>query len=400
VSRVNTVVSVFGIEPARIGGAEAYARELSIQLGKHGWNSVLCFLTEPPEAVRSYLQLPNVRIEVIEDSWRARWRAVTRMRRILRRYRPEILHLHFTGFIGPYPWLAKLCGVHRVFFTDHSSHPEGYVVSRAPFWKRLLARLINRPMTGVITVSDYGYQCVEGRGLVPLERLKMIYNSADLSRVTDARSRAAEFRRKHSIPHDRTLVVQVSWIIPEKGIGDLLAAARLVISQNPDVHFAFVGEGAYREQYMRQAVEMGIEDHLTWTGKVEDPMSEGAYAAADVVCQVSRWEEVFGYVIAEAMSSSKPLVATRVGGIPELVEDEKTGFVVDRGDVPAIADRILKLVADHEMRERMGLAGREAAAARFDLERNVEQVMNLYGIAAPDSANSPREGQVSVECSQ
>ena len=400
VSRVNTVVSVFGIEPARIGGAEAYARELSIQLGKRGWKSVLCFLKEPPEAVRSYLQLPNVRIEVIEDSWRARWRAAASMRQILRQYRPEILHLHFTGFIGPYPWLAKLCGVERVFFTDHSSHPEGYVVSRAPFWKRRLARLINRPMTGVITVSDYGYRCVAGRDLVPFKRLRMIYNSADLSWATDAGALAAEFRRKHSIPQDRTLVVQVSWIIPEKGIGDLLAAARLVISQNPDVHFVFVGEGSYRAQYMRRAAEMGIEDHVTWTGQVEDPISEGVYAAADVVCQVSRWEEVFGYVIAEAMSSSKPLVATRVGGIPELVEDERTGFVVDRGDAPAIADRILKLVADLEMRERMGLAGREAAAARFDLERNVERVVNLYGIEASESVNSAREGLVSVGCSQ
>ena len=107
-SQVKTLVSVFGIEPVRIGGAEAYARELSVQLSKYGWQSVLCFLKEPPEAVRAYLQLPNVHIEVIEDSWKGRWRAIAGVRRILRLYRPEILHLHFTSFIGPYPWLAKL----------------------------------------------------------------------------------------------------------------------------------------------------------------------------------------------------------------------------------------------------------------------------------------------------
>jgi len=394
---VNTVVSVFGIEPARIGGAEAYARELSIQLGKRGWQSVLCFLKEPPPAVRSYLQLPNVRIDVIEDSWRPRFRAVLRMQQILRSYRPEILHLHFTGFIGPYPWLARLCGVKRVFFTDHSSHPEGYVASRAPFWKRRLARLINRPMTGVVTVSEYGYGCAATRDLIPADRLEMIHNSADLSRVSAA-SQGVEFRRKHSIPLDRTLVLQVSWIIPEKGIGDLLAAARLAIAQNPNLHFAFVGEGAYREIYMSQAGEMGIDNHVTWTGQVEDPMGQGAYAAADVVCQVSRWEEVFGYVIAEAMSSSKPLVATRVGGIPELVEDGTTGFVVDRGDATAIADRILKLAADLELRGRMGCAARQATVTRFDLEKNVLRVVNLYGVAASESANSGCESLASVRC--
>jgi len=200
----------------RIGGAESYARSLSVQLGERGWLSVLCFLKEPPESVRRYLQLPNVRIEVIEDSWRTGWSAVTSLRRILRRYRPEILHLHFTGFIGPYPWLAKLCSIEQVFFTDHSSQPEGYVTRRAPFWKRCLARLVNLPMTRVITVSEYGYRCAAGRDLVPIRRLEMVYNSADLSRASNAPASAAEFRRKHSIPPDRTLVSQVSWIIPEK----------------------------------------------------------------------------------------------------------------------------------------------------------------------------------------
>jgi len=393
---VNTVVSVFGIEPCRIGGAESYARSLSVQLGERGWLSVLCFLKEPPESVRSYLQLPNVRIEVIEDSWRTRWRAVTGMRRILRKYRPQILHLHFTGFIGPYPWLAKLCSVKQVFFTDHSSHPEGYVIRRAPFWKRRLARLVNLPMTRVITVSEYGYRCVAGRDLVPAERIEMVYNSADLSRASNSRESAAEFRGKHSIPEDRTLVTQVSWIIPEKGIADLLAAARLVIAQNPNVHFAFVGEGAYRERYIREAAELGLEGHVTWTGHVDDPMAEGVYAAADVVCQASRWEEVFGYVIAEAMSCSKPLVATRVGGIPELVEDSKTGFLVDRGDVRAIADRILDLAADRELRERMGRAGRQAVGEKFDLERNVARVLESYRISEPTAAEAILESPATV----
>lgn len=396
VPQVKTVVSVFGIEPSRIGGAEAYARELSAQLGERGWQSVLCFLKEPPEAVRSYLQLPNVRIEIIEDSWRTRWRAIIAVRRILRRYQPEILHLHFTGFIGPYPWLAKLCSVKQVVFTDHSSQPEGYLTRRAPFWKRKLARLVNRPMTRVITVSEYGYRCVADRDLLPPERLEMVYNSADLSRVSDRGERAADFRRKHSIPEDRTLVAQVSWMIPEKGIGDLLAAARLVVSKNPNVHFVFVGEGAHRERYTRQTVEMGLEDHVTWTGQVEDPIGEGVFTAADVVCQVSRWEEVFGYVIAEAMSFGKPMVATRVGGIPELVEDGKTGFIVERGDAPAMAERILTLAADRELRERMGSAGLAAANAKFDLKRNVERVVRSYGIAVHDPAKSVCEHLASV----
>lgn len=141
-----------------------------------------------------------------------------------------------------------------------------------------------------------------------------------------------------------------------------------------------VGEGAYRERYMREVVELGLGSNVTWTGLVEDPVAEGAYAAADVFCQVSRWEEAFGFAIAEGIASGRPILATSVGGIPKLVEDGKTGFLVERGDSEAMAERILQLLANPELRERMGRAGRQAAEAKFDHRQKVAEVVRLYGI--------------------
>jgi len=211
----------------------------------------------------------------------------------------------------------------------------------------------------------------------------MIYNSADISRSSATGEQAESFRAKHSIPQDRVVVTQVSWIIPEKGIGDLLAAARLAVTKNPNIHFVFVGEGVHREDFIRQAADLGIQDHVTWTGQVDDPLTEGVYAAADIVCQVSRWEEVFGYVIAEAMACGKPLIGTNVGGIPELVRDGETGFVVRRGDTEAIATRILQLASDSQLRSQMGRAGRRSVERNFDLGQNVERVLQLYGLSTP-----------------
>jgi glycosyltransferase involved in cell wall biosynthesis len=82
---------------------------------------------------------------------------------------------------------------------------------------------------------------------------------------------------------------------------------------------------------MKDAEAMGLAAHITWTGLVQDPFAEGVYDVADIVCQLSEWEELFGWMIAEAMAYKKPIVATRVGGIPELVEDGVTGFLVERG---------------------------------------------------------------------
>ena len=126
-SGTKTIVSVYGFEPFRIGGGESFIRELSILLGQHGWKNVACFLTEPTPQVREFLSLPNITIEVIPNVWQLKWQPTRDLARILCRYRPEILHLQFTGFISPYPWLARFCGVKRVLFTDQASKPEGFV---------------------------------------------------------------------------------------------------------------------------------------------------------------------------------------------------------------------------------------------------------------------------------
>jgi glycosyltransferase involved in cell wall biosynthesis len=374
------VVSVFGVEPIRIGGTETFARELSSQLNQRGWESVLCFLGKPPDDVHSFLKLNNVSFEVLENSIDLNWKAVKDLAQILRRHRPEILHLHFTGFLGVYPWVAKLLSVKKVFFTDQTSRPAGYTPHQAPIWKKGIVRIINMPLTKVTCVSNYGYNCMTTLGSLPNDRYEMIYNSVDLTRVSPDSQRAAAFRQRYSIAEDRTIIVQVSWIIPEKGILDLLRAAQTVISQDPKVQFVFVGEGAYRDDYSRQAEAMGLGDHVTWTGLVTDPFGEGVYDAADIVCQVSNWEEVFGWVIAEAMAYAKPIVATRVGGIPELVEDGASGYLVDRGDDSAMSEKILELVSNRNLRATMGRRGQEIANEKFNLSKSVSKLIDSYGI--------------------
>ena len=375
-----TVVSVFGVEPFRIGGTETYARELSLQLDRHGWKSVLCFLTPPSAEVRQFLEAPNVSIEILDRAVGFNWRAMQTMARILRKHRPDILHLHYTGLLSPYPWLARLCSVEKVFFTDHASHPAQHAPKRAVWWKRQLARLINLPLTRVISVSNYGYRCLTARDLVPSARCQMIYNGVDLTRVSPSLERSRAFRERFGIPADKKVVLQVSWIIPEKGIPDLLAAARRVVEHDNKVHFLIVGEGNFRDEYMSEARAMGLDRHITWTGLLGDPFTEGAYDTADIVCQVSRWEEVFGWVIAEAMAYQKPIIATRVGGIPELVTNEETGYLIERGDVEELTARILDLAGDPAKRERMGEAGCRIVLTKFELRKNVSELIRSYGV--------------------
>jgi glycosyltransferase involved in cell wall biosynthesis len=372
------VVSVFGVEPRRIGGNENFARELSMQLAERGCRSILCFLSEPPKEVREYLELPNVSIEILANSWSHKLLAARKLGKILRAYRPQILHLHFVGFIGLFPWVGRLISADRVFFTDQASRPESYLPRRAPWWKRLLVRSINWPLTKVICVSDYNYRCMTALDILPSNRFERIYNSVDLTRVSDSAQRASAFRRLYSIPEDRKVVVQVSWLIPEKGIPDLIHAMRQVVERDDKVQLVLVGDGSWRKQYEELSKELGLDGHVTWTGLIQDPFAEGVYDAADIVCQVSRWQEAFGWVIAEAMAYSRPIVATAVGGIPEIVEDGRTGFLVDAANPAQIAEKLLLLLEDQSLRKQMGEDGLDAVKTKFDLQKNVARLLELY----------------------
>jgi glycosyltransferase involved in cell wall biosynthesis len=220
---------------------------------------------------------------------------------------------------------------------------------------------------------------------LPRDRYEMIYNGIDLARVTSDCGASSRFRQRFAIPNNRTIVGQVSWIIPEKGITDFLEMARRVSSRNQDVQFVLAGEGAQREQYMRDAAAMGLGDRITFTGMIDDPFGEGVFHAFDIVCQFSRWEEVFGWMIAEAMAHQTPVVATRVGGIPELITDGQTGYLVERGDSERMSSRVLELVNDRAMRGRMGQAARQTVETKFDLQTKVAQLIGSYGIAVAEA---------------
>lgn len=373
-----TVVSVFGVQPLRIGGTETFARELSLQLGQRGWKSVLCFQSKPGEEVAKFLDLPNVSLEVLEDSTGLNLTGTSELAILLRRHKPEILHLHFIGFVGLVPWLATLLSIRKVFFTDHSSRPANYSPRRAPFWKRALVRVINYPITRVICVSKYGCHCMKTLDLLESDRYELVYNGVDLTRVEPNPARGIEFRRRFGIPDSRKVIAQISWIIPEKGIPDLLEVAKVVLARDQNAHFVIVGEGPYREQYMKQTREMGLSDNVTWTGLVMDPFGEGVFDAADIVCQFSRWEELFGWMIAEAMAYKKPVVATKVGGIPELIADGESGFLVERDNPTAAAEKLFSLLRDSDLRRKMGAEGYRKVHTKFNLRQNVEQLISSY----------------------
>jgi glycosyltransferase involved in cell wall biosynthesis len=374
-----------------------FARSLSIALGSAGVRSILCFPSPPEPAVRAFLTLPNVTIEAAPPVFDSGFLAAGyRFLRLIRQYRPAVVHLHFTGLVSPFPWLARSSGVEKVFFTDHGSRSETGHDAPSALWKRLAKGATNRPIDELISVSGYVLESHLSVRDVPASRLRLIYNGVDLERARVAARTPEAFRFRFGIPEDRVLITQVSWLIEEKGVWDFVDAAKLVLAVCPDVHFCIVGAGPRLAELTSAVAAAGMESRFTFAGQSVDPFFDGVFSASDIICQPSRWQEAFGWVIGEAMAFGKPVVATRVGGIPEIVREHVTGFLVAGRDSVDLSRRLIELASDPGLRARMGRAGLKEVTNRFSLDRTVSEHLDLYGlIPRPERKLAALAGSVS-----
>jgi len=382
------VLLLIGTGANRIGGVEIFVRETASQLRNKGVETIAVFQAEPAPAVRRFFDIDGLTVASLPDGIDNQWGKHKVLRALLKQHRPDIVHWQFLHPLGPLPWLSWWYGARQVFFTNQGSCPEGFSPAQSPFWKRIIARFICSHLTGMFCVSDYLKGVIVASGRLVESRVHRIYNAVSLPSLRDTVERGTLFRKTYNIPEKAPVILQVSWLIPEKGLEDLLQAARLVLNQYPDARFVIAGEGHERTKLEKLASDLGIEKSVIWTGFLESPTQSGLYDAADIVCQLSRWEEAFGYVIAEGMSFSKPVVATSVGGIPEVVAHEKTGLLSPRRDPRAAADNICRLLADPALRRRLGEAGNRMVQEKFNVVDRVRELLTYYGFSADHDSST------------
>lgn len=185
---------------------------------------------------------------------------------------------------------------------------------------------------------------------------KVVYNPTSLERFEKGRS----LRDEWGVPLNAVVVAFLGQIREIKGVQDFIAMAHQI--PNPDACFLIAGEcrdpkeffGSYSEQDLKDLA--GGDARIRYVGYVKEV--ENVYHTADIVVVPSRWQEPLGLISLEAGACRKPVVATRVGGIPEVVEDGVNGYLVEAAAVEALADRVSRLVADPALRVRLGEAGR------------------------------------------
>jgi glycosyltransferase involved in cell wall biosynthesis len=352
------------VSSSRTSGAEKHVLILSDRLRRHGHQVMAVCPTD------GWLpaQLRDAGIPALEVAMRGprSWFSTLTLARLARKHRIDLIHTHLTRAT----YLGALVGRLTRLPVVSSVH----VRTHDPAYRYLFHRQRNR----IITVSDFVRNGLLQHG-IRASQVQTIYNGTEFclpGRAAEAPAEALPVHAELSLPPDAELVGLFARVDEFKGHPILVRAVRQVVAARPRAYFLCVGsvEAKMQRTLWETAAADDVAERLRFTGVRNDV--QRLMSAVDVVTLPSRYEACSMSII-EAMALGKPVVATRAGGNPELVQDAATGLLIERTP-EALAEALISVLADPERRQRMGEAGRLRAEACFTDQVMVGKIEALY----------------------
>jgi len=370
--------TLFLIDELDIGGTEQQILELVKRLDRTRYLPHVCCFR--PGRVAREIEAAGVPVFVLPKRAKVDGRLILSLVRLLRR---ERIHLLQTYLFTANTW-GRLAG--RLARVPIIVSSERNVDMWEQGFKRVLGRLLDRWTHVTIGNSEAVKAYLTRKGL-PADKVRVIYNGVDPDRFTGPVA-IDDIKSELGIPPNHAVVGLLARLEPQKDPHTFLQAAALVAATCPAVSFLVVGGGSLYENLRREAASLGLAERVIFTGPRRD------VARLLAVCDVSvisSLKEGMSNSIMESMAAGKPVVATRVGGNPELIQDGETGFLTQPGDVVALANAIRRIVEDPPLARALGLQARARISQRFSVDAMVDATERLY-----DELVSTRDRPVAI----
>lgn len=295
--------------------------------------------------------------------------ALGRLGGYLRRERIDVLHAHLFYANVAARLVGRLARVPVVLAAHHDTD-----VWMGPH-HRLLERLTAPLSDRVIACSEAVRRYAIERYGIGEERVVTLRNAIDPGSIPGPEARARARAALGARDGERLAGTLGRLHEPKKGLATFLAAAARVAAADPRARFVLIGDGPARGDLERRAASLGLPDRVRFLGERPDAVS--LLPGLDLLVQPSLWEG-FGLSVLEGMAAGVPVVATRVGGLPEVVRDGVDGLLVPPADPPRLAEAIASLFADPARAQRFGAAGRARARNEFHVDALVAGTASLY----------------------
>ena len=376
-------------------GAEVQVATMAAYQARQSGVSVSAVLFNDGPLARELRRL-GVPVTIIDETRTGALGIVSGLTRFFREHRIDLVHTHRYKDSVLGALAAKLVGVPHVVRTVHGLREPmaGWSAVKFRVYEALDRAMLLFFADLVIAVSRGMADTLRQSGYRPTS-LTQIHNGIDLSAIAPRR-RPDQVRREFGIPPQALVIGTAGRLSPVKGHAALLRAARLIQEHQPDAIFLIVGGGPLADQLHGQAVRLGIASACVFPGAREDV--HDLIAAMDIFVLPSLSEGI-PMAMLEAMALGKPVVASAVGGVPEVVQDQVNGRLVPPGDEQRLADACVQLARDHASAQMLGVRARRTVEERFSHEQSGRALIAAYRSVAlvPTTRNYTHEGHEGYE---
>ena len=296
--------------------------------------------------------------------------------KLLRQIRPHIVHTH-TAKAGTLGRIAAwLTGTPVIIHTFHGHVLSGHYSKWLTGFYRIVERFLARHSTRIISVSGKCRQDLLDLGIGDERKMLRIPLGLELERFPiDVEKHRGKLRARLGLGDDAPLIAIVARLVPIKRHDIFLKAAAIVHKRFPEARFLIVGDGETRGRMEELARDLGVQEAVIWMGFVEDPAE--IYADADISALTSD-DEGLPVAVIESLSSGRAVVATRVGGVPELVEEGVSGYLAERGDAEDFARALALALEDIERTRKMGATAQQRILKEISISRLAADLDRLY----------------------
>ncbi len=346
----------------RWGGQERRTFAEAVEFKKRGYRVILA--VQPGSALGEHAKEAGIEVRGIRMRNRDILKAFFRLIFLIRRERVDIVNTHSSKDSWIASFAARLAHRPILLRTRHVTIP----ISNHPF--NIVYKLPHR----IITVSNYVRETMIRKNRIKPEKIISIPTAINLKKF-DFKMSGSKVREKLRIDPEVPLVGMIGVIRTEKGHPYFIEAAQRILKVHPKVRFLIVGQEPKGKTIVRRVRELKLEKKILVTGFRPDVPQ--VLAALDIFTMPSL-REALGTALLEALAMKKPVIATRVGGIPEVIIHNQTGLLVPPADSKALARAILELLENKEKAERLGRNGRKLIEEKFSQETMIGKIEDLY----------------------
>ncbi|MBK9334522.1 MAG: glycosyltransferase [Ignavibacteria bacterium] len=379
---MNKIKLVHIISNLSLGGAQILLLDILKNLNRDGQMEIKVICLDSGEFVKNFID-NGIDVIDLKEKGLLNFKILFKLKKILKNTNPDIVHTHLNkaDFYGRVA--AKQSGVKHIFSTCHnySSHHEGADINSISLFDRIDNAVIKYSDSYIVAISEIVKQFIINRDSNFKNRTEVIYNGIDVSKevfVTSDESRRT-LRKSLNINEDDFVILISGRLEKQKGHLFFIKSMQNILKSKKNIKLLIIGDGNLKEEIIDLISEFDLNEFIILTGFLKN--TEVYIEICDMVAVPSLWEG-FGLVILEGMIKRKPVLASNVGGIPEIIEDGINGYLFESENEKSLQEKFLNLyVAISEYKNEIDFIKKNAMITlkdKFDISKNSELYRQLY----------------------